>query len=150
MLCFFDTNVLVYLFDSSDALKQQRAIACFRNALEEHTIVLSTQVLHEFYAVTTRKLSPALPQEVAAQQVRLLCSFSVVESTAQSVCAAMELEQKHHLSWWDALVLEAALRAKADVLYSEDFSHGQRFGQLAIFNPFQPNATPSPGSPPSP
>lgn len=142
MICFFDTNILVYLFDASDPTRQQKAISCFQNALNNHTIVLSTQVLQEFYAVTTRKLKPALSRSSAAQQVTLLCAFDVMDSTAQTVQTAMALEQKHQLSWWDALVLEAALRAKAQVLYTEDFNHGQRFGALTVVNPFLPPEQP--------
>lgn len=136
MLCFFDTNILVCLFDTSDPVRQQQAAACFQTALDQHTIVLSTQVLHEFYAVTTRKLKPRLPPDVAAQQVRQLCTFHVLDSTPQSVTAAIDLEQMHRLSGWEALILEAATRAKAQVLYSEDFNHGQLFGSLTVINPF--------------
>jgi predicted nucleic acid-binding protein len=135
MICFFDTNILVYLFDTSDPVRQNKAKNCFQEAVNRHTIVLSTQVLQEFYAVTTRKLKPPIPPTHAAQHVGLLCAFDVMESTAQTVQAAMVLAQRHQLSWWDALVLEAAIRAKAEVIYTEDFSHGQRFGSLTIINP---------------
>jgi predicted nucleic acid-binding protein len=146
MICFFDTNVLVYLFDTSDPVRQQQATACFQSALEQHTVALSTQVLQEFFVVTTRKLKPALPTEVAAEQVKQFCAFDVMDSTAHSVCAAIDLANQHQLSWWDALVLEAAIRSKAQVLYSEDFSHGQRFGALTVVNPFQPTPSPLPGT----
>lgn len=149
MVCFFDTNILVYLFDTSDQARQQKAITCFQAALDQHTIALSTQVLQEFYAVTTRKLKPALPLEVASEQVKQFCAFDVVDSTGQSVCAALDLAVQYQLSWWDALVLEAAIRSKAQVLYSEDFSHGQRFGPLTIVNPFMPEAPTAPGLTPS-
>jgi len=142
MICFFDTNILVYLFDASDPVRQKKATTCFEDAVNSHTIVLSTQVLQEFYAVTTRKLKPAIAPERAAQHVNLLCAFEVMDSTTQSVQTAMLLAQQHQLSWWDALVLEAALRAKAEVIYTEDFSHGQRFGSLKVVNPFvQPHTS---------
>jgi predicted nucleic acid-binding protein len=53
MICFFDTNILVYLFDASDPVRQKNAMDCFQEAVNTHTIALSTQVLQEFYAVTT-------------------------------------------------------------------------------------------------
>lgn len=143
MICFFDTNILVYLFDASDPVRQKKAMDCFQEAVNSHSIALSTQVLQEFYAVTTRKLKPAITPERAAQHVNLLCAFDVMDSTAQTVQAAMVLAQGHQLSWWDALVLEAALRAKAEVIYTEDFSHGQRFGSLTVVNPFLPPDTPA-------
>jgi predicted nucleic acid-binding protein len=136
MICFFDTNVLVYAVDSSDSERQDKAIDCFSRALRDDTIALSTQVLQEFYHVTTRKLRPPLSPKEAAQQVSRLCGFQVLGASAHSVTGAIELAQQHQLSWWDALILEAALRANADVLYSEDGQHGQRFGSLSIVNPF--------------
>lgn len=136
MICFFDTNVLVYTVDASDPARQERAIDCIARAVRDDTIVVSTQVLQEFYNITTRKLRPPLSAREAARQVGHLSSFEVVGASAQSVSAAIELAQQHQLSWWDALILEAALRANADVLYTEDGQHGQRFGTLTVTNPF--------------
>ena len=65
-----------------------------------------------------------------------LGSFEVVGSSAASVLEATRLATRHQLQWWDALILEAALRAQADVLVSEDGQHGQRFGKLTYENPF--------------
>lgn len=138
MICFFDTNILVYTVDASDSARREQAIDCFARAVRDDTIAVSTQVLQEFYNITTRKLRPPLSPREAALQVEQLCGFEVMGASAQSVCAAMELAQEHHLCWWDALILEAALRANADVLYSEDGQHGRRFGPLTVTNPFLP------------
>jgi predicted nucleic acid-binding protein len=134
VICFFDTNILIYMLDSNEPERQPKAIACFEDAVLNHTIVLSTQVLHEFYNITTRKLrlSPA----DAAQRVHNLCAFEIMASASPHTLAALELVQRYKLQWWDALVLEAAMRAKADVLYSEDKQHGQRYGDLRVVNPF--------------
>ena len=136
MTTFFDTNILVYAVDAGDPARKEIAIERFARAVKDDSIVLSTQVLQEFYSITTRKLRPPLSAREAASQVGQLCAFDVVGSTAESVLAAVELQQKHHLSWWDALILEAALRANADVLVSQDGQHGQRFGKLVVENPF--------------
>ena len=114
MICFFDTNVLVYALDSHEVHKQALAIACFSRAIHEHTVTLSTQVLQEFYSITTRKLRPALTAAEAEQRVRHLGAFDVMGHGSQHIIAAIELVQKHQLQWWDALILEAALRAKAE------------------------------------
>lgn len=135
MRVFFDTNVLVYLFDSADAQRHARAVDRFAHALAHEHIVLSTQVLHEFFHIVTRKLRPALPPAEAALQVQRLCQFEVVGSHAQSVQDATALMQQHRLSWWDALILEAALRANAEVLLTEDGQPGRRFGALRVDNP---------------
>lgn len=136
MICFFDTNVLVYCMDAGDPDRQARAIERFARACEQDTVVLSAQVLQEFYAVTTRKLQPPLSPAAAQAQVERLASFEVVGSSATSVLEATRLAVRHQLQWWDALILEAALRAQADVLVSEDGQHGQRFGKLTVENPF--------------
>jgi len=136
MICFFDTNVLVYCMDAGDPDRQARAIERFARACEQDTVVLSAQVLQEFYAVTTKKLLPPLSPAAAQAQVERLASFEVVGSSAMSVLEATRLAERHQLQWWDALILEAALRAQADVLVSEDGQHGQRFGKLTVENPF--------------
>jgi len=136
MICFFDTNMLVYCMDAGDPVRQSRAIERFARACEQDTVVLSAQVLQEFYAITTRKLQPALSPAEAQAQVERLASFEIVGSSAASVLEATRLAQRHQLPWWDALILEAALRAQADVLVTEDGQHGQRFGKLTLENPF--------------
>ncbi len=136
MICFFDTNVLVYTVDTSEPARREMALDCFARALRDDTITLSTQVLQEFYNITTRKLRPPLSPREAAQQVGQLCGFEVIGASAHSVQNAIELALQHQLSWWDALIVEAAIRANADVLYSEDGQHGRRFGSLSVVNPF--------------
>jgi len=139
MNIFFDTNVLVYAVDAGDPARQEIAIDRFARAVKDDTVMLSTQVLQEFYNITTRKLKPPLSAREAAGQLSQLCAFEVVGSTADSVLAATELAQKHRLQWWDALILEAAIRGNADLLVSQDGQHGQRFGRLVIENPFHSN-----------
>jgi predicted nucleic acid-binding protein len=139
MNIFFDTNVLVYAVDAGDPARQEIAIDRFARAVKDDTVMLSTQVLQDFYNITTRKLKPPLSAREAAGQLSQLCAFEVVGSTADSVLAAVELAHKHRLQWWDALILEAAIRGNADLLVSQDGQHGQRFGRLVIENPFHSN-----------
>jgi predicted nucleic acid-binding protein len=135
MKVFFDTNILICAVDTSDASRQERAIACIAKAIQDDTVFISTQVLQEFFSITTRKLRPALSFAEAARQVTHLCEFEVLGSSAASIQHATQLAMAHRLQWWDALILEAALRANADVLYSEDGQHGQRYGALTVVNP---------------
>ncbi len=136
MSTFFDTNILVYAVDAGDRARQNIAIDRLARAIKDDSVVISTQVLQEFYNVTTRKLRPPLSAAEATSQITQLCAFEVIGATADSVLAAADLARQHQLSWWDALILEAALRANADVLVSQDGQHGQRFGRLLIENPF--------------
>lgn len=135
-MTFFDTNIFIYAIDAGDVVKKKRAIQRIAQARDEGTVVLSTQVLQEFYSITTRKLRPALSPQEASQYVLQLCEFQVIGADAQSIQSSCALADRHKLQWWDALILEAALRAQADVLVSEDGQAGQRFGSLVVENPF--------------
>ena len=98
------------------------------------TGVLSTQVLQEFYDAGTRrlKLEPALARRVVA----FYAEWPVVETTAQLIVSASLLHERHRFSFWDAMVVEAALRSGATTLLSEDLQDGRRLGGLTIRNPF--------------
>jgi predicted nucleic acid-binding protein len=136
MKTFFDTNVLVYMLSDRDPAYQQQAATRFEQALRQGKIALSTQVLHELVNVMTHKHKPVLTFAQANERLKPFLEFEIVGSSAGSVQAALALAQEHKISWWDALILEAALRADADVLVSEDGQHGRRFGKLVVENPF--------------
>ena len=136
MKYFFDTNILVYMIDSRDAPRHQRSIEYYEKCLQSGKIVLSTQVLHELISVATYKIKPAMTQTQIRGRFEPLFQLEVIGSNTESVKSAIDIMEQHKTSWWDALILEAALRAEADVLVSEDFSHGQRFGKLVVENPF--------------
>jgi predicted nucleic acid-binding protein len=133
---FFDTNVLLYLFDNSVPEKKERAQEVFSQEAEAGRAVLSTQVLQEFYVNATRGLAEPLSPEVAGAQVRDLALLPLVRVDAAMIFAAIERNRSMSLSFWDALVVEAALRAGAGRLLTEDLQHGQIMEGLRIENPF--------------
>jgi predicted nucleic acid-binding protein len=135
VISFIDTNILVYSIDNAQPDKQARAIAAVGQASQAGQVVVSTQVLVEFFNIATRKLKPGMQLPVAAQMLERLCEFEVMPTTAQAVVEATHLMQRYQLQWWDALILESALRAGADELLTEDGQHGQRFGSLLVRNP---------------
>ena len=98
--------------------------------------VLSIQVLQEFYSTVTRKLRSALARDVARQLLRGYSSWTVQSLTPNDVVAASFLEQRHQLSFWDALILQAALLAGAKKLLSEDLQHGRSIDGVRVENPF--------------
>ena len=134
---FFDTNVLVYLFDNRDPEKKIRAQQIFAEESERGRAVLSTQVLQEFYWAMTRKLASPLPEEIAEERVRDLCELPLVRIDAPMILAAIARSRSQGFSLWDALIVEAALRAGARRLLTEDLQHGQRIGNLTVENPFR-------------
>jgi len=133
---FVDTNVLVYAHDRSEPGKQGIAQAMLDTLWRDRAGVLSTQVLQEFYVVATRKFGPPMPRGRAREVVALYAEWPVVQTDVLLVLAASELEDRHTLSFWDALIVEAARRAGATRLLTEDLQHGRRIGGLSIENPF--------------
>jgi predicted nucleic acid-binding protein len=136
MRVFFDTNVLVYLFDADDEVKKELARARFEAEASVGRVLLSTQVLQEFYVSVTRKLSVPLAPETAEAIVRDLSLLPVVAIDAEKILAAIHRSRMLTLSFWDALIIEAALAGGADLLLTEDMQHGRIIESLRIENPF--------------
>ena len=137
-LKFVDTNVLVYLFDGDSPGKQAQARELLGE--EAENIVLSTQVLGEFYVTVTRKLANPLGADMARKAVDDLCAFQVRPLQAELVRAAVGRSGESKLSYWDALIVETAIDAGAAVLLTEDLQHGQVFNGLRVVNPFREEA----------
>ena len=133
---FFDTNVLVYLFDNNEPEKKARAREVFEREARAGRAVLSTQVLQEFYVNATRKLAPALSSEVAEERVRDFSRLPLVRVEVGMILSAIVRSQEYMLSFWDALIVESALKGGADRLLTEDLQHGQVIEGLRIENPF--------------
>lgn len=136
MKFFFDTNVLVYLFDADSPGKRKKARALFQKHTAAGDILLSTQVLQEFYAVVTRKLARPLDAAVAAQAVSSFAELPLVQIDSKLILSAIHRSRNHQLSFWDALIVQAAIEGHASTLYSEDMQHGQMQDSLRVVNPF--------------
>jgi predicted nucleic acid-binding protein len=135
-LTFVDTNVLAYAHDRSESRKQPVAQARLEELWRERTGVLSTQVLQELYVVATRKLATPMPRTTARRIVALYAEWPVVQVDVPLILAASDLEERHTLSFWDALVVEAARRAGATRLLTEDLQAGRRIAGVRVENPF--------------
>jgi len=103
---FFDTNVLVYADDDSKPEKQRKSIALFSEHLSQRTAVVSLQVMQEYFVTLTRKL--AVPAEMAQRKVEILARGRVVQFRAEDIIAAIELHRLTRISFWDALIVQAA------------------------------------------
>lgn len=137
MPSFVDTNILVYAEDRDAKAKHAKARELVLELWNDRQGVLSIQVLQEFYVTVTRKLKKPLRPVDALEAVREYLTWPVVENTGQLLVAAAELQQRAQLSFWDSLVIQAAIQAGCDVLYSEDLNAGQRFATVTIVNPFK-------------
>lgn len=137
MTSFVDTNVLVYAEDRDAGAKHQIARDLVISLWDDRQGVLSVQVLQEFYVSVTRKLKKPLSPAKARQIVEEYLSWKTIENTGPMLIDAMELQGKARLSFWDALVVQAAIRGGCERLYSEDLNSGQRIGSVIIVNPFK-------------
>ena len=133
---FLDTNVLVYLFNEDSPSHQQLAREVFAAHSRTGLIILSPQVLQEFYVTVTRKLSRPLTLEAAQAAVTSLAAFPLVAVDGGTVLRAVHLHQSATLSFWDALIVQAALEGNCKRLLSEDLQIGRHFGDLVVENPF--------------
>ena len=135
---FFDTNILVYLFSVEDPEKQQAAERLYMGACADASATVSTQVMQEFFAVTTRTVTHPLAASTARRAAQEFATQNLVRLEAPMLLKAMDRTTSDSISFWDALIVEAALAGGCRTLYSEDFQHGRAFGPLRVVNPFLP------------
>src|SRR6185295_5212831 len=134
---FLDTNVLVYLYDTDAPEKQAKATAILEWGFEDVDFAISTQVLQEFYVTVTRKFSKRLSEAEVIVAMQGLGRFLTVQVDVPMIFEAIELGRECQLSFWDALIAQAALSLGCSRLLTEDLQHGRRIGDLTIENPFR-------------
>ena len=132
---FIDTNVLVYAFDVDSGGKREVAEEVLLALRQQRSGVVSMQVLQEFYNTVTRKIAHPMPKEKARAVVD---SFSqwCVETTPAEIGRAFQIEDAARISFWDALIVAAELKAGAQRILSEDLNPGQQIAGILIENPF--------------
>jgi len=133
---FVDTNIWVYTVDAVDPVRRRRALEVVGPA-SAYELVLSTQVLAEFYAVVTRKLAVPLAPAAARALATQMSSFAVVSVDAPLVLSAMEASVAWGISVWDALIIRAAEIAGCAVLLSEDLADDGSYGSVRVVNPLR-------------
>jgi predicted nucleic acid-binding protein len=134
---FVDTNLWAYRLDRREQKKATRIAAWLRELAAEHEIVVSTQVLVELRSVLTRKFDPPFDPASIETALVALTHFEIVPTDHHLVLDAHALAAPEQLSWFDALIVEAALRGGCWVLFTEDLQDGRRFGELEVRNPLR-------------
>lgn len=133
---FCDTNVLIYAFEASAAAKRAQAKELVDRLWGARTGAVSVQVLQELFVVLTQKLPQKLPAIEARIIVADIACWRVVEPSAADVLQAIDSTQRWGISFWDAMIVTAAARAGAEVLWTEDLTHGQTYDGVEVRNPF--------------
>ena len=134
---FLDANIFVYSFDANSPKKSAQANKLIRRAIETRGGIVSYQVVQEFFNVALRRF--ARPMSSADAEQYLSTTFRALLSVHSSPALygeALRMGARFRLPWYDALIVASAIEGQCDVLYSEDFQNGQRFGSVTISNPF--------------
>ena len=135
MTVFVDTSILLYAVSTVAEEVPKRLVA--RAILERDDLVLSVQVLQEFYVQTTRTTKPdRLPHETALTLVESWLRFRVIETTVPLVRHALASAQRWRISYRDAAIVEAARIGGCPTLFSEDLQPGMSFAGVTVNNPF--------------
>ncbi|MEO9184909.1 MAG: PIN domain-containing protein [Kofleriaceae bacterium] len=131
---FIDTNIFVYADDLAAKVKRPRARALLSPLIRERRAVISTQVIQEYLVVASKKLG--LSTEHARARVQALGRLEVIIVRPELILGAIELHRDHSLSFWDALIVKAAVAAGCARLLTEDLNDGQVIEGLTITHPF--------------
>lgn len=137
---FVDTNILMYAHDKVAGEKHERARTLVEQLWRDRTGVVSTQVLQELTVNLRRKAGKPLDTMATRDIVADYLTWQVVVNGGESILEALDLEARYQISFWDALVLQAAHASGAEVLYSEDLSDGQTYGSVRVINPLRARA----------
>jgi len=130
---FIDTNILVYSIDQKDEDKKQKARRTLKKIIEFHQPVISTQVIKEFYVVSTSKLhaDPIVVKNI----IHNFHNMEIVNNDLDLVEQAIDISVISQLSFWDALIIAAAEKANCEFVFSEDLNSGQTYRGVTVINP---------------
>jgi predicted nucleic acid-binding protein len=134
---FVDTSILMYAHDTAAGDKHARAKALVEDLWQNRAGVVSTQVLQELAVNLRRKAKKPIDAKATREVVSDYLAWQVVVNGGDSILEALDLESRYQISFCDALVIQAAEAAGAEILYSEDLSDGQRYGTVRVKNPLK-------------
>lgn len=133
---FVDTNLLVYAHDASAGIKREIAAAMLRDLWNAETGCVSIQVLQELYVTLTRKIAEPFTSERAAQVVSDLGQWRVHSPLVKDIHAAIGIQTRYGISFWDAMVIRSAVQLGCERVWSEDLNSGQKYEGVLVLNPF--------------
>ena len=135
---FLDTNVFVYSFDAAAPAKAIRARKLIREGIETGKGIVSYQVVQEFFNVALGQFRDLMPAFAAEEFLNTTFRPLLAVHTSPALyLSALQIYSRYKLSWYDDLIVAAALHAECSVLYTEDLEHGQKIENLRIENPFR-------------
>ncbi|MDQ7827245.1 MAG: PIN domain-containing protein [Candidatus Eremiobacteraeota bacterium] len=134
---FVDTNILVYAHDLSAGRKHIKAKELVSSLWEEGSGCLSIQILQEFFVTVTQKVKRPLSDDSAMLILSALARWKVHAPDTEDVLEAIKIRGRYQLAFWDAMVLQSAEKSGCHILWTEDLSHGQTYGNVKALSPFR-------------
>jgi predicted nucleic acid-binding protein len=133
---FIDTNVLVYAYDASAGEKHKMALEIMENLWDLGNGIISSQVLQEFFVSITKKISNPLNVITAKEIIKDLLKWKTVIIDGEIILEAIDIHSQHKYSFWDSVIIAAAIEGGAGTILSEDLSDKQVIKGIIIKNPF--------------
>jgi len=133
---FLDTNIIVYAHDRTSGKKNAIAKEIINYLWESKKGVISIQVLQEFFVCVTQKIANPLQIKNARMILEYLSTWEVVVNDKHITLQAIDIQEKFKFSFWDSLIIQAAVQGQAGILLSEDLPDGQVVMGTKILNPF--------------
>jgi predicted nucleic acid-binding protein len=140
---FVDTNILLYAKDASEREKQPIAEALMRELWRNRSGRLSVQVLNEYFVNVTQKLHPGLTREEAWGDLEALGVWEPQSIDFDILISAFRIQTRYQLSWWDSLIVAAAVSQDCEEILSEDLAEGETYEGVTVVNPFNGSWNPS-------
>ncbi len=134
---FLDTNVLVYAYDISSGKKHDTARDIVTDLWNSRNGTLSIQVLQEFFVSITKKIPNPLDLKTASDIIRDFLLWEIIDNDGELLLTAMDIQARYLYSFWDSLIIAAAVKSGASVLLTEDLKNGQIIEDVMIKNPFE-------------
>ncbi len=134
---FLDTNLLIYAIDASDPHKQAVAQKWIATAHESGDGMISYQVGQEWFNVVLRKaVAPLSANEAVSIFHQLLEPLWRIQSSRELLHTALDLHRRDSISWWDSLIVSAAIQGGCERILSEDLQDGRKIRGVKVMNPF--------------
>ncbi|MBA2491097.1 MAG: PIN domain-containing protein [Gammaproteobacteria bacterium] len=127
---------MIYAYDLDAANKRDRAVAVVKDLWETESGIISTQVLKEFYVNVIQKIPTPLSRAKARGVLNAYVVWPMETIRPDTIMLASEFQERHQLSFWDAMIVIAAVQGGAEIPMSEDLNHGQIIEGIRIENPF--------------
>lgn len=134
---FLDTNIIVYAHDRSSVKKNTIAKDIMDYLWQSKKGVISVQVLQEFFITVIKKILKPLSIKDARKILEYLVHWDLVVNDEYITLKAIDIQEKYELSFWDSLIIQAAIQGKTYLLFSEDLPDGQVIESIKIVNPFK-------------